>query len=548
MVALARCALSVVMLLITASISAQTPTQEKKSPTGSISGQVTVGGKGVPGIVVSIRLEEASTSNNVRTTNVTTDGEGRFQLGGLPTGRYYVIPHTPTFILSRGQRDEGPYRTITVTDGEATEGINFTMTPGGVITGRITTANGSPVIQRPVSLVLIDEQRQKRGIVDGSNFAFENVTDDRGIYRLFGIPAGRYLVCSGEFCHPGVKGESQAKIIEITPGSEIANIDIKLGRATQTYDVSGRIVTETGQLVPHGPSSQSGNGGYTFWPGDESKGEFHLRNLPPGKYNVKFESGGQSEFYSDLVSFEVTDKDINDIEIKVRRGASISGVVTLEGANDPAALIKPLQYYAVARYEQPEYPIRLTGIGFEGSKSPIGSDGRFRISGLPPGKVTLSAGSGDWESVWRRFWLLSIERNGVPQTDLHQPIEITADEEISGIRIILAYGAGVVYGQVKIVGGKLPPDAELSVSAECLSHPQQARLGWKERVEADGRFAFRGLVPGQYELTLTARLPSSPPAVPDQPPRKLERKQIVTVTNETESEVTFTLDLTEKDR
>jgi hypothetical protein len=45
-----------------------------------------------------------------------------------------------------------------------------------------------------------------------------------------------------------------------------------------------------------------------------------------------------SEYYSDEVVFDVTDQDVSGLEIRARRGASLSGVVVIEGARDPSVL------------------------------------------------------------------------------------------------------------------------------------------------------------------------------------------------------------------
>ena len=72
-------------------------------------------------------------------------------------------------------------------------------------------------------------------------------TDDRGIYRIFGLEPGRYIVGVGASSedavqpignrglykrayHPDAVDESNARIIEVTPGGEIKNVDIKLSR------------------------------------------------------------------------------------------------------------------------------------------------------------------------------------------------------------------------------------------------------------------------------------------------------------------------------
>jgi len=84
-------------------------------------------------------------------------------------------------------------------------------------------------------------------------------SDDRGVYRIFGLPAGRYLVSAGnsdnspfgqlftgqrrvKTYYPGVTDEPSAKPVEVTAAGEAVGIDIKLGAATKGFVVSGRII------------------------------------------------------------------------------------------------------------------------------------------------------------------------------------------------------------------------------------------------------------------------------------------------------------------
>jgi hypothetical protein len=107
-------------------------------------------------------------------------------------------------------------------------------------------------------------------------------TDDRGIYRLYGLPAGRYLISAGSGGGPGempmrIGGvsitkrtyypdsteESQAKAIEVTPGSEAKDIDIRLASET----VKGYASRHPRGRCRNGHAS--GGCGRRLWPGSE---------------------------------------------------------------------------------------------------------------------------------------------------------------------------------------------------------------------------------------------------------------------------------------
>jgi protocatechuate 3,4-dioxygenase beta subunit len=123
------------------------------------------------------------------------DEEGRYRFKGVAPGSYDVFPAAPALILPKQGRYGQPGKTVMVEVGESTEGVDFALTAGGVITGRVTDAEGRPVVEEAVSLNKAAEQ--------GHTFQFiplnyeSLTTDDRGMYRVYGVPAGHYLVSVG---------------------------------------------------------------------------------------------------------------------------------------------------------------------------------------------------------------------------------------------------------------------------------------------------------------------------------------------------------------
>src|SRR6185295_19190434 len=113
-----------------------------------------------------------------------------------------------------------------------------------------------------VYIYLAVDFEQRRGQqLSPQYFAVGNaLTDDRGIYRMFGLMPGRYNVAAGrgdttfngqvsagrsrytQVFHPDATDQTKATVVEISEGTEATNIDITLGRALQTFTVAGRVV------------------------------------------------------------------------------------------------------------------------------------------------------------------------------------------------------------------------------------------------------------------------------------------------------------------
>ena len=126
-------------------------------------------------------------------------------------------------------------------------------------------------------------------------------------------------------------------------------------------------------------------------------------------------------------------------------------------------------------------------------------------------------------------------------------IVVTGREDITGVRIVLGKGSGVIRGQVQITGGALPNGWRMNVMARSEKSAAGFDPGGYAEVDSKGRFMFEGLLPGEYELMLIARQefdPNSPPTPAQSMPATVTQK--VVVTKGQESQVTMTLDLSKK--
>ena len=84
-------------------------------------------------------------------------------------------------------------------------------------------------------------------------------------------------------------------------------------------------------------------------------------------------------------------------------------------------------------------------------------------------------------------------------------IRITEGAQLSGARIRIAYGTGVVRGQTVFQNGTLPPGMRIIATARPVvpgAEDEQAFTAAGRRVEADVRGLFRieGLPAGEYEV------------------------------------------------
>ena len=558
----ARAALAVAAALVSCAAAhgpartfAQTSAQREVPAT--VAGRVTDGERGLPGVtVVLMSSDPAARFREV--AHVKTDAEGNYRLASVPPGNYKVLPFAPVYVVEgMSMFDYPPGKPLNLSAGESVENIDFRLERGGVVMGRVTDADGNPVIAERISVMPADKNQQAmQTMMRGPSDPRDYSTDDRGVYRIYGLPPGSYHVSVGQdgsngavsfgsrklyrrTFYPEATDESQAKTVEVTAGGETTDIDIRLGSAVKTYRASGRFVSaETGQPVAnisygYGPVAPDGRGVRSFGSGftTNERGEFQTEGLAPGHYAVFVASFGRpqdnSEFYSDPVTFDVADADVSGIVVKVRTGASASGVVTLEGVGDRATAARLLSGVGLDGF------VETPGQGMMpnfGRPVAIAADGSFRFAGLRPGKLRISL-----NGMAKGLTLSRVELNGANVTG---GIDIAEGSQVAGLRVVVAYGSGVIRGQINFAGGEPQQQgARLFVTARRVGAGGGDAGARAAQADARGRFVIQGLPPGEYEVQARVMV-FQPGARPSQ-----SESQHVSLAEGGDMNVTLTVDL-----
>ena len=257
--------------------------------TASISGQVLTADTGRP---VKRARVLATASDPPLTRAVTTDEGGLYQIDELPAGSYTLIVSKTGFVdVSYGQRRPlGPGVRLPLGDGQQAQRIDFRLPRGSVITGHIFDQDGEPLMRTSVRALRFQYVQGERRLVQAGS----DDTDDRGQFRIYGLPPGTYYVSAvlrtgdgsprfrggrggqapedaqgrgyAPTYYPGVTSTSEALPILVGLSQEAANIEFSLQLVT-TARVSGTLV---------GPDGSEATNGVVMMTPDDGTGQFAL--------------------------------------------------------------------------------------------------------------------------------------------------------------------------------------------------------------------------------------------------------------------------------
>lgn len=502
---------------------------------GAITGRV-VNEKGQPfaNARVSIRALGGD-----RGQSTLSDQDGKFEFSGLERVNYQVGAWLSAYAPLPRNRADTQSTNVRVGDS-----VTLVLVKGGVITGTVTSQTGEPIVGVRVRARMIRDGDLLSGPY--SQISMERTTDDRGIYRIYGLAAGTYVVwAGGAGINPGTDpfdsdvptyapGTTRDEAAEITVhgGEEIANVDIRYrGEPGQTVsgtvtgppsDQQMGIAIELTSVLDSGVQWSSTKTSYA-----QNGGGFSFPGVDDGDYFVTARSyvANQEWAISPSKRIKVSGADVTGVELVAQPLASLSGRVVLEesSATECADKTRPLfsetlisawHKETVAAKEAPRFVWSL------GAPATPDADGNVRLRNLSPAEyrfVTQFSG---------RYWYLqsiSLPSKAQPA----KPVDaartwttIKSGERLSGLTVTLALGAASLRGQIAVAEGETLPEKLIAylVPAEREKAEDVLRY-FAAVVTPDGKIEFNNLAPGRYWiLAQTAsddRSPSTKLRLPD---------------------------------
>jgi protocatechuate 3,4-dioxygenase beta subunit len=406
-----------------------------------VSGTVTAdGGGGIDG--ASVELYWEGMEWNQPHPQVFTDSGGHYKIGWAP-GSYTVRFNFQDFADNLAWTPDLNYvpelyrggETVALGSGATVSGIDGELTPGGVVSGRVTDADGNPLNQAVVSIYTADSVRAATANTDVSgNYAFRRLRAANYAVR-FRAPNGTSW--ANEW-YDNRSSLTDSLPVPVAAGATTAGVDAAL--ATGGF-IHGHVTDPAGDPAPNVQVTALDPSGIALWSvSTNGLGEYVLGNLPPGSFKVFFNANNSeggflaSEYYPDqrlignAVPVTVTLGQTTDgIDAQLAGAGIITGRVT-DGVGNGIARVSVIAFDTASEF--------FMGV------SP-NNTGNFMLRCVPPGTYRILARPSFANGDKAPRWYADAATYAIADT-----VPVASGGTAADVNIVLDEGGGAVSGRV----------------------------------------------------------------------------------------------------
>ncbi|HMH44494.1 MAG TPA: carboxypeptidase-like regulatory domain-containing protein [Pyrinomonadaceae bacterium] len=516
----------VALLLHASALRAQVPAPNDKTTAAIISGRViTKDGAPISDARVAVTRMGAE---RVSQTRPHVEGNGTFRTDALEPGLYFVSAGAAGYVSDPLQGSSTYYH-----PGDS---VTLTLVKGGVITGVVKDSNGEPLIATLVRATRVRDQEGR--VIQLPAGSRDRLTDDRGVYRLYGLTPGSYVVSAGGPGGAGRDGPPTAfekdsptyapsstrdTAVEVTLNSvDELTVDIQY-RGEPGHAISGRV---TGTIKYEGQSlgsaaislidarSRTEIGSTTSL--SYNRFAFAFFGVPDGEYELyASQTGPTGELMSPPQRVKVQGADVTELLLAVSALATIDGRVIIEsdpkapcGKRPSSALLETMMF---ARRYEPErktstsakdpvrvdVPLRFQSLS---NQAFVDARGTFTVRNLPAGAYRIEPR--EPASGWyvRSITLDPVAKNpNLPRDGL----TLTSGEHTSGLSVTITEGAAKLSGHISTSERQsLSPLVRVYLAPAERDAAENILRFYEARTEANGSFAFDDIAPGKYWIVM----------------------------------------------
>ncbi len=556
-------ALAIALALLAASMQAgqqparDQPAQRPAIGTGAVTGRVVNGETRQPIADALVALIGGQTTT-IRVGQ--TDVKGGFILPGVPPGKFVLSASKAPYLGSMyGAPKSGrPGTAVVLTDGQIVTGLEILMWPGGVVTGTVTDSDGEPVANAEVQLQRsssrTDSMSQMLAVMGGLP---RSTTDDRGIYRIFGVAPGDYLVMATvpdtlararrlaaneladgmrllreppragargatpaegplpvEFpgsayapvYFPGTTDMSRATTVSVGMGEERTGVGVRLeivplarveGTVFGADGAGAASVQITLQRLDETPFMAMLRSGFRAAQ-TAANGQFSLRSIAPGQYRMLARTipgrGSATAAYWATVDLAIGGQDVSGLVLQLQPALTISGRVAI----DHSATTAPPEMSTVRAGFLPiggrNQIGALEGMFGAGGGQAVRGDGTFEVGGLIPGTHLTTVMVGPEIPIGLLTWRIgSVTIDGRDVTDV--PFDLKPDSLPKSVVVTLTDKHQKLSGVIADSSGRpLTASTVLLFAVDRRYWYSQSRRVLAVRPSTDGSYEFSGLI------------------------------------------------------
>jgi hypothetical protein len=498
------------ILYATLPLGAQTSQTTIPEEPASIEGVVLSDATGQPlrRAQVDLRPAEAANGGLVQTT----DEAGAFSFPKVAPGRYSITVLRDGYIRQTAGR-VGAYKMpplFSARSGDVTR-FTFRMTPWAVVSGKVKFDDAEPAVNVAVQLYREYYSRGRHGYA----LAASTRTDDRGDYRVHGLEPGAYYVAalyqaptlpanateqrrpdssgtlSPELSYavtffPEVQKLADAVAVRLTPGQEVAGIDIFL-TLVHTVRIHGRVTSAlSGKVVPE-PSitlrwNDPDNTGSVSAPVNisfDADHNFEIKGVTTGPYLVITTAVDNGHALSARTPISVADADVANLDIVIGPEQIWKGKVRIE--DDDSTPLSGLQVSLEPR--RATAPV---------ARATVDENGNFALPFAPQETYDLFVANAPEGAYLKSVRVGNFDR-------LATGLESEPGGDPPAMEVVLSTRGGGVNGRAVTTD---PAVVASGATVMLIPDPQVGRVQSYGTTYADefGNFLVNGLAPGNYVL------------------------------------------------
>jgi protocatechuate 3,4-dioxygenase beta subunit len=456
----------------------------------------------------------------------TTGSDGAFRFANLKPGKYRLLtahPEGTYYPAEYGQRNpRGPGYEFSI-DSASSMKVRIEMAPMASVSGHVTGADGRPATHAHVLAAEVVYQNGAKVLnqVQGVE------TDERGNYRLFWLPPGKYYIgafpegirrrqiavpfgppgavesvtqffskplinyrsgSDGEVIRevydivysPGQTNPDAANVVDLRLGSNINGVDISLAPGRKrVVRIRGVVMDSNGQPAKNASvqAVPQITGPVTISPTTttDNNGAFEIDGVMQGQYRLTTSFMINNARQTAVQNLTVEATDIANVNLVAMTGLRLSGHITIDGADTDA-------YRVLLSSENIVIPSYSSG-NVPGSV--------FSIPGITPGnyRINVTPVTGKEEPA---LFVKSIRFDGVESANGVLQIGNSSSGQLD---ISLGRNGAIAEGRVLDVQRQPAPNVIIVLVPADSQRPDLFKT---TTTDIAGHFQMQGVAPGSY--------------------------------------------------